>query len=286
MEKTERKTIQNHLLTCRLSCSEGTKHHKTTTGLEKYTFGIKLDPVIKILLTDESMFRDILTTILSVRFRYKQQFSQTTGTIIDDSYYITHDTHWDYDQGIVYDPILLTKDSKFSFTTKYYYNEISLHLTTVEYRYSSDIDVRIGFLSTNYTRPTNTSYVTIDKKPIIYESDYSSKAIFLSAENIDYGFPGFSMEFSGGIGIKDKFTGTFDWRKNFGDKNVDIDNYWVELNLWYNYYLNKNSFLKIGASGSSYACDITIDPEGRKDEIHDESVFWKVWIEYSLHFSK
>jgi hypothetical protein len=43
MEKTERKTIQNHLLTCRLSCSEGTKHHNTTT-----TWRIKLEATINI----------------------------------------------------------------------------------------------------------------------------------------------------------------------------------------------------------------------------------------------
>ncbi len=253
-------------------------------GIEKFTAGIKLDPITAFIFRKNNAVCQVLRNITSVRFKYATQLYFNDASIIKSSYYFPRNSFINYSNtgGVTLTGAqLLERGDNIGFKTNYVYNEISIPLATVdipikitgniinEFKIGKSY-LRCGYYDLTFNRISSKDNLTINEIPLVYEAQYQSEGIVLSYETIDVGSPGLNVDCAMKIKLNDNVSSAIDWKK-FYDKNRTFESehkyidYWsggFNINMWYNWYIggnkNKGFFSAIGFNYSAFLFDIDI----------------------------
>ena len=135
-----------------------------------------------------------------------------------------------------------------AFKTEFIENEISLLLFSMDTaqteKHGSKIvknkivrqDVRLGYFSSEWNRPSHGTNDTLNGLPIISENTYKVQGAFVAFNTQDPGSPGLNLDWS----LKYGFNGEVD--NAFYYKNADVRYLGVGLNTWYNLYFGKDRY--------------------------------------------
>ena len=142
-------------------------------GIEKYTFGISLEPFINYIIPKNK----ILKILLSVRFRYRRELYFGTAKTLDELYFIPFNSSYNY-QTHSYDKYQhFLANQEISFKT--YLNNYSAY---IEIPYQG-IGFKIGYYKSQWARPSDYyRKYGADETPYIFGTKYNVNGIILGVE--------------------------------------------------------------------------------------------------------
>ncbi len=206
-------------------------------GIEKYTFGISLEPFINYIIPNNR----ILKTLLSVRFRYRRELYFGTAKTYDELYFVPFNSSYNY-QTNSYDKYQhFLADEEISFKT--YLNNYSIYINLYGFT--------IGYYESTWSKPYDLYRKYLDDDiPHIFETRYNVKGVILGVETKGYGgYKGtkMSIEFDFLFPINNASMINTD-----GDLNYLFDQYdpvYEEINAKFSYSIslyNESLMLNIG----------------------------------------
>lgn len=276
----------------------------SSSGLEKFVGGVKLDPIADLLFKENSLLHNLARKALSVRFKYTNEVYFSEATTRSKALYLPSNATFNHQTRTVSGGRELAAGEKLGAKTTLTEEEISVPLVTFDMPYylngelwkMAKHDLRIGHYSRKWSRPSDTDALTIKDRsgvarPVVYNADYKSDGVMLSVETTDVDAPGFNADFSFRIGYDDKISSVIDWSK-LADKPVDTGFYALNLSLWYNYYFNRTRYqgwcMSLGGSWTQSAMNVEI-PTKQADSstqtiVHDTDLFTKYFMTLSYRF--
>jgi len=263
---------------------------KNEAGLEKFTGGIKLDPIATHFFPRDSMIDKILRCAFSIRFKYTREMYFGEAEIQTDTKYLPIDSTIDYENRSIDSSQLLIKGTKLTFNTTFVESEI-----TVSVSRALNHELRVGYYISKWKRPSDNNLITIENLPIVYEAEYDSAEAVVSLETSDRGAPGFNMDLSFRLGHYDTLKTAFDWKLSYGDES-GADSARINIGLWYNWYFTGKDdtgfFASAGVEWSKRAMSVYIGstPENSDEQaemsllIHDVDYLTKFYMNISHRF--
>lgn len=262
-------------------------------GLEKFKFGAILDPVLRLLAPNLPLVR----TILSLRFRYVHETTQTEAIVNENSIYLPSGASVDYAHQTTSTYVNLPTGSTYFLRTSYDYTETTIRIPVELGHFFSAI--RLGYANWEYRRPFSTRYVHLNNCDVIYDATPHVGAIVMVLEPLDGGSPGFHVDGTVSYGVDNVFSSSLDWHRvyEFNQPNTEVQYYALraELNAWYNLYFEpefaRGIFLTIGGSISGFEFDIQHVETSSTDnnnqvltEVKNGDAFARLWASMSLRF--
>lgn len=272
-------------------------------GLEKYTLGIDLTPIWRLILPDRTP--KWLVALPSFKIRYWQELTQNSASVERNSFYLPAVNNFPEDpemSDIVFSDV--TEGETFSFRTAYRFGSITWPLVS---RFDTDKlyfgTVRFGAAVWEYSRLYSTQYPQLEK-PLLYDATTTSLALTLNAEwAMKQGFH-YKLNFSYGIGDIDSDTQKGALNVLRGSNEVggyNVPGYQWEVMFAYDWKLfPENSGLNISIkpgidfdgfytefdkykkdSGSNTNND---ENEEDSDKYHQRDVLVMPWVKVSLNF--
>ncbi|GEM_PF-2150796 len=253
------------------SQKEMLKTNKTSEkGLEKYTFGISLAPIILSIIDDQNFFKRFARNLLSVKFTQSRTlfFGQITGT--RNYYYTPFNSNITFSTPVDSIPLYEVGKSH-NFKTLFIENEASFPLFSVRYIKGRDISHQfiLGFYSTSYERPATYFHYDVNGTPMCLEHRFFSKGITMGIQTIERSYPGLNIDWKFFSGIMN--SDVLVWKTNVNDYfkenyNYDISSTGFTIHMWYNHYFsNSRSSLTVGFSASAFMWTWTdLDPKSDK----------------------
>ena len=201
------------------------------SGLEKFTYGIKLDPIAEHFFPNNTLLRKLL----SVRFKYTRELYMGRGEAIQDAYYVPMDAKVDYasDPKLIIGKKFINKGDTLALKAEFEDYEASINLLTIE-----EHNLRIGYYESRWKRLSDTSSaLSIYGFPVIYEAEYRSRGLKLKYDGpVHRKLPGLYWECSIGVGYDDEFKTAYDWQKTWDipeDDSVKVESRIGGVGLWY-----------------------------------------------------
>lgn len=275
-------------------------------GLERYTLGIDLSPVWRLLLPDNTP--RILVVLPSLKVRYWRERTQNSATVVHPSLYLPEVDGFPEEpeqSDIIYEEV--GESETFSFKTDYHFFSVTLPLFTTDQE-GNDVfgAVRLGLAGWHYQRLYATQFPQLEK-PLIYSASTDAIAVTLNSDFMQDTREGFqtSLNFSYGIGdIKsDNQTGALDVLRGTNDVGgYNVPGIQWEIMLAYRFNLFPKSSpvnlsIKPGLDFDGFYTsydkyEVTSGGSGNSDENgEDESdkyyqrdMLFMPWIKVSLSF--
>jgi hypothetical protein len=237
--------------------------------------------------------------VLSLRFRYARELSQTKAVVNQRFIYLPPNSITDYDARTAQNALVLPNGSSYYFKTRYHYFETTVRIPIMPAHYEKTFGgIRLGYAEWDYSRPFSTSVVRIDGLPVVYDANPIVKALVFVFEPLDEGSPGLRFDGTLALGVKDVITSSLDWKqvREFKQANTEVQfsTSRFELNLWYNFYAKpmkaKGVFATLGASIHGYNFDILhVRNPGEDDSrllrrVENSDIFTRLWITIAMRF--
>jgi len=277
-------------------------HTRRESGLEKFTGGVKLDPLVNYLIADDTISKLLLRRVLSLRYKYTRELFFGEARALNNAYYLPKDASVDYENNIITGGKSLSIGAKRDFRTEFIDEEVSISLWAFDLPISLSLpfgytefkvaphQFRIGCYKSEWNRPSDTSVITYESRPIIYEATYKSKGALVSVETININSPGINVDFSFKMGREDSLETAVDWNKHFDRHEVDINSSMIHIGIWYNQYFGKDRyqgvFFTVGGGWSKRAMNVDVKSEGESDTrvIHDSDLQSKLYATLGYKF--
>lgn len=261
-------------------------------GFERYTFGIILDALMRYLLPETPLLR----TVLSIRFRYIRELSQTNAVVTERFTYLPQHSIIHYDARTAEQTVTLPQWSSYYFRTVYDYFETTMRLPTIWPQHEGTFGgIRLGYATWEYQRPFSTKAVRINGNPVVYDAKPVVKAFVIVFEALDEGSPGLHFDGTLSLGVDNILNSSLDWdhvaefRKQNTEVRYSTDRY--EANIWYNLYAQpakaKGVFVTLGGSIHGFNFDIVHFNAKESKEIErveNSDIFGRLWMTISLRF--
>lgn len=276
------------------------------SGLEKFTGGIRMDPIVERFVPDNTLLKRALRKVLSVRFKYTRELYMGEGKSLRDAYYVPMDAKLNYDTHIIEGIARINQGDTLAFKAEFEDYEISIPLlTTRKFQFNTKDkfgigrhDVRIGYYESLWKRISDTeSAVSINNLPVIYEAEYRSRGLMFGLETVDRSVPGFNLELAFRMGYDDKLKTAYDWQKAFGGAegvdSVEVNSAMIDLGLWYNLLIpfknQQNLLITAGGSWHKRAMNVDLVTENEDNvtknrAIHDVDYLTKFYITLNYCF--
>lgn len=260
-------------------------------GLEKFRLGAILDPLIRFLAPDHPLVR----AILSLRFKYVHETTQTEAVVDENSIYLSSDASVDYAHQTTGTYVNLPAGSAYFLKTSYSYTETTMRFPIEFGRFFGAI--RLGYANWEYHRPFSTRYVHLNNCDVIYDAAPHVGSIVMVLESLDEGSPGFHVDGTLSLGVDNIFNSSLDWHRvyEFSQQGTEVqynaDRY--EINTWYNLYLEpefaKGLFFRIGGSIGGFEFTILhVETASSNDQVltrlENGDIFGRLWASMSLRF--
>lgn len=222
---------------------------KKSEGLEKYTFGVKLDPIAKRLFPIESgMIGFVLRRILSIKFTYSNELFYGYAKCENNFYYVPKNIS--FNSASSDDYINVSKNDIINFKTYFTDKLVSVLI-------SSDPDpdgwdVRVGFFSETWRRPSDYwhHFNATEQKYYLFENSYKVQGIWLGLITTNQWRPGHNFD------VNIRWSGPFNESitnadGDLGDKIYNEDKSWLNyvgghIIYFYNMYFGRSSYLRVG----------------------------------------
>lgn len=264
-------------------------------GLERYKFGIILDALMRYLLPEDALMR----TLLSIRFRYIRELSQTNAVVTERFTYLPKHSNINYGSQSAENAVTLPQWTSYYFKTVYDYFETTIRLPTILPHYEGTFGgIRLGYATWEYQRPFSTNVVRINGNPVVYDAKPVVKAIVIVFEALDEGSPGLHFDGTLSLGVDNVLNSSLDWNHvvEFQKQNTEVqystDRY--EINIWYNLYAQpveaKGVFVTLGGSIHGFNFDIVhvlnVNEKESKviERVENSDIFGRLWMTLSLRF--
>lgn len=260
-------------------------------GLEKFRLGAILDPLIRFFAPDLPLVR----TILSVRFKYVHEITQTEAVVNEHSIYLASGALVDYAHQTTATYEDLPAGSTYFLRTSYDYTETTIRFPIEFGRFFGAI--RLGYANWQYSRPFSTRYVHLNNCDVIYDAAPHVGSIVMVLESLDEGSPGLHFDGTLSLGVDNTFNSSLDWHRvyEFSQQGTEVqyntDRY--EINAWYNFYLEpefaKGLFFRLGGSISGFDFTILhVETSGSNNQVltklENGDIFGRLWASMSLRF--
>lgn len=180
-----------------LSYQEDRKH-----GLEKYTLGVDLTPLWRLLLPPDTP--KLLVYLPSFKFRYRQELTQNTATLGKRALYLVPPDADDYDRVQNDIPFRnVASERQFSFRTRYRYASLTWPVyVTYEDSTSAYKEIRVGAAGWTYSRMYVTKFPQVSRaRPVIYDAKTDVLALRLNGSYLKR--DGIRIRLNLGLGIGD-----------------------------------------------------------------------------------
>ena len=264
------------------------------SGLEVFTGSIKLDPVVKMAFGDSWGKR-----LLSFRYKYTNRVYLGKATSIKNGYLISDSTSFDYINKKISNAENIAVGSQFSFRTSFIENEFTLPVAKFDFPISFATpwhhevklvphDLRIGYFSSNWEKPSDTMAITIDSRGVVYDAEYKTSGAVISIETVDSGAPGINADISFRWGINNTLSTPIDFEKVTGQE-IEYEYALINIALWYNLYLTENWFFTLEYSQTKQAMNVEVLNETEQEVsskrlIHDTDDFRRIFLGASYRF--
>ncbi len=238
-------------------------------GIEKYTYGISLEPFIYYIVPENI----ILRSLLSVKFKYIKELYLGTAKTYDELYFVPYDASYNY-QTNSYDYFEhFAANQEISFKT--YLDNYSIYINLYGFI--------IGYYESTWSKPYELYRKYLDDDiPHIFETRYNVKGVILGIETKGYGgYKGTKMSFE------------FDFLfpiNNASMKNTDgnldnlFDQYdpvYEEVNAKFSYNIrlnNKSLMLNIGGEYNRRRWKSYIDDSADDFYVLDKDTIYRGFV--------
>jgi len=217
-----------------------TTYSSNETGLEKFTYGVKLDAIASYLFPENSFLNKyVLRTIFSIRYKYSKELYFGKANALKEFYFVPLEADFYRFQYAPSVKKIIHKEENINFKTLFIDNETSISI------YSNYIsEVRIFYFSSEWERPSDYFFfLAYDNKPMILGTKFDVNGIGISYETVDQGKSGLNYDLSLRFtGLSDRSIKTAQGEMQDIFNNLDSSwlNY-VSLNIgaWYNIYIDE-----------------------------------------------
>ncbi|MBI2429926.1 MAG: hypothetical protein HYV29_14250 [Ignavibacteriales bacterium] len=262
-------------------------------GLERYKFGIILDALMRYLLPEHPLVR----TLLSVRFRYIRESSQTNAIVTERFTYLPKNSIINYAARTAENAVALPQWTSYYFKTVYDYYETTVRLPTLLPQYEGTFGgLRIGYAIWEYQRPFSTNVVQINGNPVVYDANPVVKSIVMVFEALDEGSPGLHFDGTLSLGVDNVLKSWLNWNHvaEFQRQNTEVQysTSRFEINIWYNLYTQpvkaKGVFVTLGGSIHGFNFNIVhvLDVSEKESKVikrvENSDIFGRLWMTISL----
>lgn len=239
-------------------------------GLERFRFGIILDPLLRLVAPDYPLVR----MLLSLRFRYVHETTQTEAVVNENSIYLPAGALVDYANHTAATYTELPAESFYFLKTSYSYSETTIRFPINYGNFFGAI--RLGYAQWEYRRPFSTRQVHLNNLDVIYDGEPRVGSIVLVFESVDEGSPGFHLDGTLSLGVDNIFNSSLDWHRvyEFGQPGTEVqyNTDKCEINVWYNLYLSpefaKGLFFRVGGSISGFEFNILqVETSGNSNQV-------------------
>jgi hypothetical protein len=165
-------------------------------GLEKYTFGIKLDPIANRLIPSElGIFGLFVRRIFSIKFTYSNELFYGNAKCKKDIYFVPKNTCFNSTTSDK-DYIYASANDMINFET--YFSEKLISILISKDPSPDGWDVRVGFFSETWDRPSDYwSYINPESQIYyIFENNYKAKGIWIGFVATNQWGPGSNLDAS------------------------------------------------------------------------------------------
>lgn len=255
-------------------------------GLEKYTFGANLAPVVLSLINNKNFFYRLARNLLSVRFIQTRTlfYGQITG---ETEYYYTPLSSDITFSTPVDSLIVYQSGTSQPFKTLFVENEVIVPLFTVNYIKGRDISHQFiaGLYSTSYQRPATFFHYDIEDTPMYVEQEFFTKGFLFGVQTIERSYPGlnFDWKFLGGKFDNKISTWNTSLNEYYAEKhNMSIHSSGFTIQMWYNHYFsNSKSSLTFGFGSSALMWILwDMDPSSEASYTIETETRSNVYIRY------
>lgn len=213
------------------------------SGLEKFTGGVKLDPLADLLFPDNVL----LKKILSVKYQYSKESFFAEVTAQKEFALLPQGAVVDYGKKTISGSSIVTAGEKLEFSTEFINQEISIPLVSLDMMktvsYNGRVenvsffqeDFRVGYFDFQWSRPSHGTSNTLDGKPIISDTTFKAQGYFLGFEAQDPGSPGLNLDWLVRIGLDGEVNNASNYNKS------DVSFVGMNINSWYNHYFSSRN---------------------------------------------
>lgn len=166
-------------------------------GLEKYTAGINILPLWRLLLPDS--WPDIIKWLPAVEIRYTRELTQNTAIAERESILLNSVNNLEGSVGLE-DMIFqrVASGNSFSFKTRYEFSSVSIPIYVWNWNdMESNTALRLGVSRWGYSRVYSTRFPKFNT-PLVYEADAGGRGLLLNFKS--YPRSGFRTNITLGVG--------------------------------------------------------------------------------------
>lgn len=161
------------------------------SGIERYTWGLKIDPFVQAIIPDDHWFsKYVLRRIFSIKFKYSHElyFGEAAGK--QDFIFVPLDVGARFNSPLPPQSQRVSAGEKLFFQTLFVDYETSISAYTYQ-----TVDVRIGYFQSKWERPSDYYvYTTVDDTLVILGYRFEASGVMLGIQTIDRGAPGFYID--------------------------------------------------------------------------------------------
>ena len=274
-------------------------------GLEKFSGGVKLDPIVDFFLPgSKGAARYIVKHLLSIRFRYTRELFWGNARVKQEALYIPLSASVSYAEHTITGAVVLNPEHSLAFKEDFTDTEISIPVYTVDIPIRFNVgkfttfkisphQVRLGYFDSDWERVSDSDgAILINGRPIIYEGRYRSKGAVVSVETVDVGSPGVNIDFAFRWGVDNSLQTALNWPMFF-EGPVRETSVAIQVGAWYNLYFgaerNDGPFLSFGVAWSKRVMNLERESENEKEVtttrfLHDVDHVTKVFVTLGYRF--
>jgi len=266
-------------------------NYKKSEGLEKFTFGIKLDPIAKRLFPKDYGIGLILRRIFSIKFTYSNELFYGYAKCKNDLYFVPKNIYFNANSTSDEDYIYASANEMINFKTSFTEKLISILISKDPK--PDGWDIRAGFFSETWDRPSDYwHYINpTTQKYYIFEDRYETQGIWVGMITTNQWREGHNFD------LNIRWSGPFKESITNADGELsDIfykkDKSWLNyvgahIIYFYNYYFGKSTSIRFGFDFDrrhwirEYPKD-----EGEEDkfEVIERDEFYTVFSQISWRF--
>lgn len=205
-------------------------------GLEKFTFGFDLLPVLKYRFPILER-KYLLRSLLSIEFRYSKSRFYGSARVQRPFFYLPQDAVVDWSDRTVTGARKLSAGQQVSFQSTFIEEDVSFSL--LEW---PGYAFRAGYFSLSWKRPSDNNYKYsisdgASSLPILYESTYEAKGISLRLQSKDHARGGLNGDVEMRIGLNNKIRAAISPPLQ---QNESLAFFGLNGGVWHTWYLRKN----------------------------------------------
>lgn len=220
---------------------------RSEAGLEKFTFGFDLLPILKYQfpVLEENY---LLRTLLSVEFRYARSRFYGSAEARSAFFYLPKDAVVNWQNRTVTGARKLSAGQRVAYQTTFVEEDISLGIW--EWPHYA---FRIGYFSLSWKRPSDNNYQYeisdgASALPILYETTYEAKGVSIRLKSKDPARAGLQGDIGMRLGFDNRIRAAIEHPLR---EHESLEFFGLHGGAWYTWYLRKiqcGLFLSLGAN--------------------------------------